>query len=381
VTDQSPPAPLLEEASDGASKKRSRRGHRRSRRKAAVAVFLALLLLGGMATVGVVGVSRIYNRFAEGTADFPGPGTVEKTVQIKVGSSVRGIGRMLTTEGIIRTEGSFVAAARDDSRATALQPGFYKVKEQMRARDALQLLLDPNSRILARVTIPEGRTVDETLTRLAKESGLPITSFRAALAKPTTLGLPTWAAGRPEGFLFPATYDIEPDATATAVLKMMTTRFKQALADTDLVNRAAAVGRTPYQVLTIASLVQEEAKNKVDFPKVSRVIYNRLEKKMRLQLDTTVIYASGKNGLTTTAADRAIDSPYNTYKVEGLPQGPIDSPGQDAIEAALAPADGPWLYFVAVNPTTGETKYGVTAAEHARNVKEFQTWLRAHPNG
>lgn len=379
MTDQSPPAPLLEEASDGAPKKRNRRGHRRSRRKAAVAVFLALILLGGMGTVAVVGVSRIYNRFAEGTADYPGPGTTEKTVQIKVGASVRGIGRMLQEEGVVQTEGAFVAAARDEARATALQPGYYKVKQQMKARDALAMLLDPASRILARVTIPEGRTVTETIARLAKETSLPIAKFQAALAKPAGLGLPSWAAGRPEGFLFPATYDIEPDATPVSVLKAMVTRFDQALTKTDLVNRAAAVGRKPYEVLIIASLIQEEAKRKEDFPKISRVIYNRLEKKMRLQLDTTVIYATGKNGLTTSAADRATDSPYNTYKVDGLPQGPIDSPGEAAIEAALSPADGPWLYFVAVNPETGETKYGVTPAEHARNVKEFQAWLRAHP--
>jgi UPF0755 protein len=344
-----------------------------------VAVLLALILLGGMGTVAIVGVSRVYDRLTEGTSDYPGPGTGEKTVQIKVGASVRGIGRMLQEEGVIETEGAFVAAARKDARATALQPGYYKVRLQMKAKDALALLLDPASRILARVTIPEGRTVEETLARLAKDSGLPIAKLRDVVAKPASLGLPTWANGHVEGFLFPATYDIEPDATATSTLQAMVTRFKQALVDTDLVNRAAMTGRTPYQVLTIASLIQEEAKNKEDFPKISRVIYNRLEKKMRLQLDTTVIYATGKNGLTTTAADRATDSPYNTYRVPGLPAGPIDSPGQAAIEAALAPADGPWLYFVAVNPDTGETKYGVTPAEHAKNVREFQAWLRAHP--
>jgi UPF0755 protein len=157
-------------------------------------------------------------------------------------------------------------------------------------------------------------------------------------------------------------------------------RFDQALKDTDLVSRAALVGKTPYEVLTIASLVQAESKLPVDMPKIARVLYNRLEKGMRLQLDTTVLYANGgKKGLTTTAAQRAIDSPYNTYKVDGLPAGPIDSPGQEAIEAALNPAVGPWLFFVAVNPDTGETKYAVTPEEHARNVEEFRAWLRAHP--
>jgi UPF0755 protein len=115
-------------------------------------------------------------------------------------------------------------------------------------------------------------------------------------------------------------------------------------------------------------------------PKIARVIYNRLDKGMRLQLDTTVIYANGgTKAVTTTAEQRAKVSPYNTYLVDGLPAGPIDSPGEAAIEAALAPAAGNWLYFVAVNPDTGETKYAVTGEEHARNVEEFRAWLRAHP--
>ncbi len=342
-----------------------------------MAVFLALILLGGMGTVAVVGVSRIYDRFAEGTADFDGPGHDEKVVRIVAGSSVRGIGRTLAEEGVIETEGAFVSAARKDSRATTLQPGYFKLKLEMKAMDALLLLLDPNSRILARVTIPEGRTTTETIAKLSKESGIAQAKFEDALKKPETLGLPSWANKKPEGFLFPATYDIEPDATATAVLKDMTKRFALAATETDLVARSATVGKTPFEILTIASLIQEEAKNQEDFAKVSRVIHNRLEIKMKLQLDTTVIFASGRNGLTTTAAERAIDSPYNTYKIDGLPAGPIDSPGQAAIEAALAPAVGDWLYFVAVNPDTGETKYGVTAADHARNVKEFQAWLRA----
>ncbi len=200
------------------------------------------------------------------------------------------------------------------------------------------------------------------------------------LEKPKALGLPSWAKDNPEGFLFPATYDVEPDATAASVLAQLVKRFNQALVDTDLETRAAAVGKSPLEVLTIASLIQAEAKLAVDFPKIARVIYNRLDDGMKLQFDTTVIYANGgKKSVTTTAEQRAKDSPYNTYMYAGLPPGPIDSPGQAAIEAALAPAEGDWIYFVAVNPDTGETKYGVTAAEHARNVEEFRAWLRANP--
>jgi UPF0755 protein len=103
-------------------------------------------------------------------------------------------------------------------------------------------------------------------------------------------------------------------------------------------------------------------------------VENRLVKKMMLQFDSTVNYAVGKRSITTTDAARSLDSPYNTYKVVGLPAGPIGNPGESAIKAAAAPADGPWLYFVTINPSTGETRFTDSYAEHQANVKLFQQW-------
>ncbi|HVE23887.1 MAG TPA: endolytic transglycosylase MltG [Sporichthya sp.] len=384
MTDYSPqpsaPADEPTWSSEG-SGKRPRKNHRRSRKKALVAVLASLLVLGFIATASTVGISRVYHKLTEGTADWKdGQIGAEQVVQIKAGSSIRAIGRTLEEAGVVRTEGAFVAAARDDSRATRLQPGFYRLNLHMSADGALAKMLDPKSRILARIVIPEGSDVADTVAKLSKESGLDAADFTKILADPKSLGLPTWAKNNPEGFLFPATYDVEPDATAQSVLEQMVARFDVALKETDLVARSAVVGRTPLEVLTIASLVQAESKLAVDMPKIARVIYNRLERGMKLQLDTTVIYANGgRKAVTTTAEQRAKQSPYNTYLVAGLPPGPIDSPGQAAIEAALSPAEGNWLYFVAVNPDTGETKYAVTGEEHARNVEEFRAWLRAHP--
>ncbi|HUR74753.1 MAG TPA: endolytic transglycosylase MltG [Sporichthya sp.] len=377
-----PPAPADDEPiwAPGGAARRPRKGHRRTRRKALIAVLLSVIVLGGIATASTVGVSRVYHKLTEGTADFEGPPGAEKVIQVERGSSIRAIGRTLAEAGVVRTEGSFVAAARDDSRAATLSPGYYRLNLNMPAAEALAKMLDRSSRILARIVVPEGKTVAETVAKLAKESGLNEADFTKLLANPKPLGLPTWAKGNPEGFLFPATYDVEPDATAASVLAQLVKRFNQTLVDTNLESRAAAVGKSPYEVLTIASLVQAESKLPVDMPKIARVIYNRLDKGMRLQLDTTVIYANGgRKAVTTTPEQRAKVSPYNTYLVDGLPAGPIDSPGQAAIEAALAPAEGAWLYFVAVNPDTGETKYAVTGEEHARNVEEFRAWLRANP--
>ena len=134
-------------------------------------------------------------------------------------------------------------------------------------------------------------------------------------------------------------------------------------------------------VVTKASLVQAEAGSVEDMGKVARVLENRLADGMALQLDTTVNYANNKGGITTTAQDRANPSPYNTYVHPGLPPGAISNPGEDALRAVLAPTPGDWRFFVVVDPDTGETRFGATAAEHQQNVLLFQQWLRENPEG
>jgi UPF0755 protein len=114
---------------------------------------------------------------------------------------------------------------------------------------------------------------------------------------------------------------------------------------------------------------------------VAQVLENRLSDGMKLQLDTTVNYANGKTGITTTPEDRANPSPYNTYFNPGLPPGAIDNPGEDAIRAVLNPTPGPWRFFVVVDPDTGDTRFAETAEEHAANVRIFQQWLQENPGG
>jgi UPF0755 protein len=130
--------------------------------------------------------------------------------------------------------------------------------------------------------------------------------------------------------------------------------------------------------VTKASIVQAEAGNVKYMGKVARVLDNRLAAKINLQLDSTVSYATGRFGVTTTPAERSINSGYNTYRYPGLPAGPIDNPGLEALNAVLHPTPGAWLFFVTTNPSTGETKFAVNQAEHEANVREFQAWLRQH---
>jgi UPF0755 protein len=212
------------------------------------------------------------------------------------------------------------------------------------------------------VVIPEGLRMDTTVELLAKATGIPVATFNAVLAHPAPLGLPPYARGNPEGFLFPATYDVEPGNTAVGVLSAMVTRFGVSATKIDLVHRAAAVHLTPYQVVVLASIVQAEG-TPADFPQIARTIMNRLHVNMKLQLNSTVNYVL-KNGMAKlSTTDIATPSPYNTYLHAGLPPGPINSPGEAALDAVLAPAAGNWLYFVTVNPKTGLTKFTDSYAE------------------
>jgi UPF0755 protein len=169
------------------------------------------------------------------------------------------------------------------------------------------------------------------------------------------LKLPAYADGQLEGFLFPVTYDFDPGTTATQALAAMVKRFTQEAADIDLVAKADDLKVKPYDVLKVASIVEREGKTPDDYAKIARVIYNRLAKDMPLQMDSTLQYALGSRKTALTLKDIANPSPYNSYTHKGLPPTPIANPGDASLQAALAPQDGDWLYFVAFKD--GTTKF------------------------
>jgi UPF0755 protein len=230
----------------------------------------------------------------------------------------------------------------------------------MKASLAYALLLSPSARVQNRITIPEGWRLSQILAALDAHSGIPAADFRQALANPGTLGLPSYANGKPEGYLFPATYDIQPNMTATAVLQAMVQQFNSYAASINLPAAAARANLTPNELVTVASLLQAEGGRLSDYPKIARVIYNRLAAGMPLQFDSTVLYGLGQFGTTVTNAQIQSQTPYNTYLHKGLPPGPIDSPGNAAIQAALHPAAGDWLYFV--TGKNGVTRFSATLA-------------------
>jgi UPF0755 protein len=237
------------------------------------------------------------------------------------------------------------------------------------------VLVNPQNLIQSTVTVPEGSRVKSIVAAILKHTDLKRADLQAALHHPSRIGLPAEAKGNPEGYLYPATYVVPPNVTAVQLLQQMVAKTVSVEQSLGIAAKAKALGYTAEQILTLASILEYEASRTVDYPKVARAIYNRLDIGMALQSDATVAYANNKTGsLYTSARERQIDSPYNTYKYPGLPPGPIGSPGETTIKAALNPSSGNQLFWVVVNLKTGETRYAHTYAQHLRNVALFRKY-------
>lgn len=351
--------------------------HRAPRRRrggpAALALVLILVVLGG---VVYAGGSWLKDRLA-GDPDYPGPGTGQVTFTIVKDESIRAMGNALKQLDVVKSSDAFVSAASKNPQATGIQPGSYLLKKQMKASDVVAVLVDPANLDQSVVTIPEGTRTAKVIELVAAHSKISVAALKAALEKPGKLGLPAYAHGDPEGYLFPATYTISPKETATQLLTAMITKFKQEAASIDLVGAAKAVNLDPGQAVVVASMLEYEASRSEDYPKVARAIYNRLKIGMALQSDATVSYANGVTGqVWTTAAERAVQSAYNTYTHQGLPPGAIGNPGLETIKAALHPAKGPWLYWVVVNLRTGKTIFSTTYAQHQAATEQLRQYCK-----
>lgn len=326
---------------------------------AVVLVVVVAVLVGGTLLV-FAGMARVRGLF-QGPPDYSGSGTGSVLVRVREGDTSTAIGRRLEAAGVVKSAAAFTQAAADDPKSRGIQVGYYQLRKQMSAQAALAVLVNPDNLVQNSVTVPEGLRVEDTVALLAEKTGLPRADFTQALRHPDQLGLPSYARGNAEGYLFPATYGFPPDATATQILSAMVDRWRRAADEADLTQRAKALGYSPGEVMTVASLVEAEANRDEDRGKVARVIYNRLETNATghlLQIDATVNYALGRKlGLGLTSQDLRVDSPYNTRKYPGLPPGPIESPGDAAIAAAANPTPGSWVYYVTVNLDTGETRF------------------------
>jgi UPF0755 protein len=340
------------------------------RNRKLIAIILAVLLVVGL---GSAYVFRAQIRAALDTVsgvDYVGSGNGEVVLVIEAGDTGEDVARKLVDLGV--TKDFSFTYKRIIATNPAFVPGAFKLRLEMAADEALKLIFDPSAKQVTRVTIKEGLRIGNVITELSKASGLPASDFESLAMSPSDFGLPATLPSL-EGYLFPATYELEPGATAKSIFQMMVDRMDVELAKFGV----ADVDR--HRILTLASVIQKEARQTADFYKVSRVFLNRIDQGMLLQSDATVSYGSGGTTVTTTDAERADKNGYNTYVNPGLPIGPISAPGSVAIDAALNPASGQWLYFCAVNLATGETVFSQTFAQHANAVKQWQDWMRENP--
>lgn len=304
--------------------------------------------------------------------DYTGGGTGSVQVEIRPGDIGGDVADTLAAEGVTKTRAAFYDLLLATSPEPSLEPGTYALKRQMSAKAALTALEDSANRVESTVAIPEGSTMKQILAITAEATGADLAELKAIAKDPTTLGVPK-SAPNLEGWLFPATYTFEPGTTPEQMLQTMVDRMTKAL------DEAGVAKADREKTLILAGLVQKESNGKDD-PKVARVFLNRIDVGMRLQSDATVSYGAGGTTVVPTAKEKADKNGYNTYLRDGLPVGPISSPGDVAIKASVSPAKGKWLYFVTVNLKTGETKFANTYAQHQRNADQFLAWLRANPD-
>jgi UPF0755 protein len=372
---------------------RGRHRHRRSARKkkqggpgrSLIALFVVLILLGGLAGGVWWGFDRVQGFFA--APDYPGGGTGEVVVQVKPGETAAEIAQTLVGAGVVKSTKAFVEAASTNARSKNIQPGYYKMRKQMRAKDAVVLLLDLRNKVSTKVTIPEGHSAKQTYLLLSKATRIPVKDFEAAGKDPIARGVPDFWFKRDdgkkvtksiEGFLFPQTYELDPGSKAPQILENMVQQFLTVADRIKFVDRVQNERKiSPYEALIVASLAQAEAGNPDDLGKVARVAYNRAYSNTFpcncLQFDVTVNYYWELTGKPTKSSKQMsreelydTSNPYSTHAFPGLPPTPIDNPGERALEGAMAPPPGKWLYFVAIDKQ-GHSLFANTYAEQKRN--------------
>ncbi|MGV9802414.1 endolytic transglycosylase MltG [Mycobacterium sp. NPDC003449] len=379
---------------------RARKSRNNRRRSMTRGLSLAALIIVAIGAVFLG--SKLWHSISGSGSDYSGDGVTDVVIQVHDGDSTTAIAQTLQERKVVATVKAFVDAAQGNDGMSAIQPGFYKVRTEIPATNAVERLTNPENRV-GKLTIPEGRQLDDIadVKTNAVTAGIfdlisqascvdldgahrciPADQLRevAKSAPPAALGVPDWAMGpvtamgadhrRLEGLIAAGTWNVDPDASAQETLSTLIAASATTYSQSGLIDTAATMNMSPYQILTVASLVQRESKPE-DFAKVARVIYNRLEEHRKLEFDSTVNYPLDRQEVATTDADRAHPTPWNTYAREGLPQTPICSPSTDALAAAERPAAGDWLYFVTID-LQGTTLFTRDYDQHLANIELAQ---------
>jgi peptidoglycan lytic transglycosylase G len=342
----------------GRGKTRGRPPRERKSHAGLVALAVVIAIFAGVAYTGY----HYYSEYKARHASYSGTGYGHVLILVTSGDTLDGISTQLLHKGVIEAIDPWASYVANKG---GLHPGTYRIHLHMSPAAAYAALINQKNLINSKVTIPDGMREVDILPLLAKESGIPLSQFQTAIKDTAALGLPAYANGNVEGYLYPDTYDIAPGETALKILQTAVAQFNIEATSLHLVAAAARVGYTPAQIITGASLLEAEVGSRY-FGQVARVIDNRINQGMALQFDSTIAYILNKHTDQLTASDKQANSQYNTFTHKDLPPGPIDSPDAAAIQAFLAPPHGDWLYFITVD------KSGTT--DFTSSYTQFQTW-------
>jgi len=289
-------------------------------------------------------------------------------VEVSPGLPFAEVARRLQAEGVVGSAGGFQLLARLRGDIRRIKAGRYDFGEPATPGRILDRLVAGDVR-RQRLTIPEGFALREIAARLEQEGAGRAEVFLGLARDPAFVASFGIKADSLEGYLFPDTYLFDSGTTEERLLQAMVRQFRNRLAP-DLVEGAARLGLDPHQLVTLASIIQKEAGSRAEMPLISAVFHNRLRRKMPLQADPTVIYGIADFNGNITRKDLLTPTPYNTYRIAGLPPGPIASPGEDALRAAAFPAEADYLFFVARGD--GTHAFSTTLREHNRAVQRYQ---------
>ncbi|MEU5219320.1 endolytic transglycosylase MltG [Streptomyces sp. NPDC020807] len=369
--------------SRGGDRDRERRSKAKKRKgKNGVAcLVVAAVLVGGVGGIGYFGYQFWQGQFGA-APDYAGGGTGDVQVEIPKDSGGYQIGNILKKAGVVKSVDAFVSAQQRNPKGLSIQAGVYTLKKEMSADSAVSLMLDPVSQ--SNLVIPEGKRNAWVYEQIDKRLDLKAgTTKDIAFKEADSLGLPDWAKNHAEtkdpleGFLFPASYPVAKNSKPEDALRRMVSRANAEYTKLDLGAKAKELGvQGPWELVTIASLVQAEGKTHDDFQKMAEVVYNRLnpaykETVQLLQFDSSLNYLKGQSEIKISEQEtRTNTDPYNTYKHKGLPPGPIGNPGNEALAAMLSPTKDGWLYFVATDGMN-KTEFAKTHADFLKLKEKF----------
>lgn len=325
------------------------------------------VLLAGVVAFLVLAVGAII--WVQRQVNPPGPTGAEVRITVDRGMSTAEIGTLLQDEGVIANADVFKFYLRLTGGGS-IEAGDYVLRKGSDLSDVRQVLQGGAARAVEqRLTIPEGLTLPEVAKVVGELPGRSAERFMAAAeAGSVRSQYQPPEVKSLEGLILPETYFVAEGDDEVKILRKLVDAFDQLAAKLDLSGAASRFGITPYQAVIVASLIEREARVDEDRGKVARVIYNRLERKMQLQIDATVLYALKRPQESVSFKDREVDSPYNTYRIPGLPPGPIANPGRKSLEATVAPTPGNWIYYVLTDPSG---RHSFTADD-----REFQNLVK-----